>query len=240
MAWRQTGDKPLSEPIVTKFRDAYMHHSASIVVQLLHFSKSAPDVENHTIFMLTYFPNSFHTNETILIKVMAMSPLTVAWSSSSVWRHVLNFFCTVSQDSTLQAVQLPYTTYSWSYCSYMWRYIVIFVQPESVQCASYSLYHMQYGHMTTGETPVFIFTVDLKCSANFPIPRTTSVSRLLYHLPGITFRGDNCYISHDDGNFVPILAHYLAMPARIQLLLYHCPDTQDITTTLVWIFALGV
>ena len=27
MAWRQTGDKPLSEPMMTQFNDAYMHHS---------------------------------------------------------------------------------------------------------------------------------------------------------------------------------------------------------------------
>ena len=29
MAWRQTGDKPLSEPMMTQFNDAYMRHSAS-------------------------------------------------------------------------------------------------------------------------------------------------------------------------------------------------------------------
>ena len=26
MAWRQTGDKPLPEPMLTKFTDAYMQH----------------------------------------------------------------------------------------------------------------------------------------------------------------------------------------------------------------------
>ena len=26
MAWRQTGDKPLSEPMFTQFTDAYMQH----------------------------------------------------------------------------------------------------------------------------------------------------------------------------------------------------------------------
>ena len=26
MAWRQTGDKPLSEPMLTQFTDAYMRH----------------------------------------------------------------------------------------------------------------------------------------------------------------------------------------------------------------------
>ena len=26
MAWRQTGDKPLSEPMLTQFTDAYMQH----------------------------------------------------------------------------------------------------------------------------------------------------------------------------------------------------------------------
>ena len=26
MAWRRTGDKPLSEPMLTKFTDAYMRH----------------------------------------------------------------------------------------------------------------------------------------------------------------------------------------------------------------------
>ena len=30
MAWRQTGDKPLSEPMMTQFNDTYMRHSASM------------------------------------------------------------------------------------------------------------------------------------------------------------------------------------------------------------------
>ena len=30
MAWRRTGVKPLSEPMVTQFNDAYMRHSASM------------------------------------------------------------------------------------------------------------------------------------------------------------------------------------------------------------------
>ena len=30
MAWRRTGDKPLSEPIMTQFNDACMRHSASM------------------------------------------------------------------------------------------------------------------------------------------------------------------------------------------------------------------
>ena len=30
MAWRWTGDKPLSEPMMAQFNDAYMHHSASM------------------------------------------------------------------------------------------------------------------------------------------------------------------------------------------------------------------
>ena len=30
MAWRQTGDKPLSEPMMAQFNDAYMCHSASM------------------------------------------------------------------------------------------------------------------------------------------------------------------------------------------------------------------
>ena len=30
MAWRRSGDKPLSEPMVAEFADAYMHHSASM------------------------------------------------------------------------------------------------------------------------------------------------------------------------------------------------------------------
>ena len=30
MAWRRPGDKPLSEPKVTQFNDAYMRHSASM------------------------------------------------------------------------------------------------------------------------------------------------------------------------------------------------------------------
>ena len=30
MAWRRTGDKPLSEPMIVSFTDAYMRHSASM------------------------------------------------------------------------------------------------------------------------------------------------------------------------------------------------------------------
>ena len=30
MAWPRTGDKPLSEPMMTQFNDAYMRHSASM------------------------------------------------------------------------------------------------------------------------------------------------------------------------------------------------------------------
>ena len=30
MAWRRTGDKPLSEPLMTQFSDAYIRHSASM------------------------------------------------------------------------------------------------------------------------------------------------------------------------------------------------------------------
>ena len=30
MAWRRTGDKPLSEPMMTQFNDVYMRHSASM------------------------------------------------------------------------------------------------------------------------------------------------------------------------------------------------------------------
>ena len=30
MAWRRTGDKPLSEPMMTQFNDAYMRHLASM------------------------------------------------------------------------------------------------------------------------------------------------------------------------------------------------------------------
>ena len=30
MAWRQSGDKPLSEPMMAYFSDAYMHLSASM------------------------------------------------------------------------------------------------------------------------------------------------------------------------------------------------------------------
>ena len=30
MAWRQTGDKPLSEAMMEQFADAYMCHSASM------------------------------------------------------------------------------------------------------------------------------------------------------------------------------------------------------------------
>ena len=30
MAWRRPGDKPLSDPMMAEFSDAYMHHSASM------------------------------------------------------------------------------------------------------------------------------------------------------------------------------------------------------------------
>ena len=30
MAWRRTGDKPLHEPMMTQFNDAYMRHPASM------------------------------------------------------------------------------------------------------------------------------------------------------------------------------------------------------------------
>ena len=30
MAWRWTGDKPLTEPMMTQFKDAYMRHMASM------------------------------------------------------------------------------------------------------------------------------------------------------------------------------------------------------------------
>ena len=30
MAWHRTGDKPLTEPMMTQFNDAYMRHSASM------------------------------------------------------------------------------------------------------------------------------------------------------------------------------------------------------------------
>ena len=30
MAWRQTGTKPLSEPLLAKLTDAYMRHSAEM------------------------------------------------------------------------------------------------------------------------------------------------------------------------------------------------------------------
>ena len=39
MAWHQTGDKPLSEPIMTLFADAYMHHLAPVSCsKLIYFS----------------------------------------------------------------------------------------------------------------------------------------------------------------------------------------------------------
>ena len=31
MAWRRPGDKPLSEPMVAQFFDAYMDHAASMI-----------------------------------------------------------------------------------------------------------------------------------------------------------------------------------------------------------------
>ena len=34
MAWRRTGDKPLSELMMTQFNDAYMRHSASMSFKL--------------------------------------------------------------------------------------------------------------------------------------------------------------------------------------------------------------
>ena len=37
MAWRRTGDKPLSEPMVTKFADTYIRHSASMSLYVIYF-----------------------------------------------------------------------------------------------------------------------------------------------------------------------------------------------------------
>ena len=34
MAWRRPGDKPLSEPVIVSFTDAYMRHSASMLNQI--------------------------------------------------------------------------------------------------------------------------------------------------------------------------------------------------------------
>ena len=36
MAWRRTGNKPLSEQMVTQFNDAYMRHSASMSFKYRH------------------------------------------------------------------------------------------------------------------------------------------------------------------------------------------------------------
>ena len=38
MAWRQPGDKPLSEPIIAYFAEVYMHHSASITYYKVNWS----------------------------------------------------------------------------------------------------------------------------------------------------------------------------------------------------------
>ena len=36
MAWRLTGAKPLSETMMTEFDDAYMHHLASMSLNLMN------------------------------------------------------------------------------------------------------------------------------------------------------------------------------------------------------------
>ena len=36
MAWRKTGDKPLSEPMMVEFPDAYMRHSMSKLTKMSH------------------------------------------------------------------------------------------------------------------------------------------------------------------------------------------------------------
>ena len=36
MAWRSSGKKPLSEPMMALFIDAYMHHSASMIFLVIH------------------------------------------------------------------------------------------------------------------------------------------------------------------------------------------------------------
>ena len=64
MAWRRIGDKPLSEPMLTKFADAYMRHYGRISkwfqhtnVTLVCESNAFPDqfinekwINNHTLF----------------------------------------------------------------------------------------------------------------------------------------------------------------------------------------------
>ena len=58
MAWRQTGDKPLSEPMMTQFNDAYMRHTASV-----NSSMILSPIE------LTWFSLYFKFNEIIFFTV---------------------------------------------------------------------------------------------------------------------------------------------------------------------------
>ena len=47
MSWRRTGDRPLSEPMMTHFSDAYMRHSASSSYQ--HTRKFSSNLVPHTV-----------------------------------------------------------------------------------------------------------------------------------------------------------------------------------------------
>ena len=49
MAWRRTGDRPLSEPMMTQFNNAYMHHSASM--SLYEISNVSAFVHLPTMFL---------------------------------------------------------------------------------------------------------------------------------------------------------------------------------------------
>ena len=55
MAWRRTGDKPLHEPMLTQFTDAYMRHSSEM---------------------------SFNWNNTDLL---SNGPLRKTWKKSDIW-----------------------------------------------------------------------------------------------------------------------------------------------------------
>ena len=51
MAWRQTGDKPLPEPMMTQLTDAYMGHLASIVslLQAIPSFSATPEIDTATL-----------------------------------------------------------------------------------------------------------------------------------------------------------------------------------------------
>ena len=72
MAWRRTGDKPLSEPMMTQFNDAYMRHSTSMSEKPtlssthLGYRQMVGGEEDHSVFHNHYAIHDSCIRTTIL------------------------------------------------------------------------------------------------------------------------------------------------------------------------------